>query len=392
MVRTGEFEKHFGAPPTVVAASPGRVNLIGEHIDYLGGWVLPAAIDRHLVVEAAPTEDGSFEVVPAASGMGRPARFRNDELHRREDPGERWLNYLVGVLACYRDAGIETPGFRAVVHGDLPAGAGLSASAALETAFALVVERLADAKLDEVARALLCQRAEHECAGVPCGIMDQLAVGAAKADHALLLDCRDLAFRHVPLPGDLALVVVDTGVKHSLADGGYRARREDCERALARLGAASFRELAPAQVESARDLLGETLHRRARHAVGEMDRVGRFAAALAAGDDETVARLLREGHESLRDDFEVSCPELDCLVEAAYSCGPETGHLGSRMTGGGFGGSTISLVRRDAAPALQAHLESAFAAAFGRKPDAFATSAVDGARLLAVESIPNPET
>jgi galactokinase len=390
MNRGGEFEKHFGVPPAVIAVSPGRVNLIGEHIDYLDGWVLPVAIDRHLVIEAATTGDGGFEFVPVRAGFGETVRVAASGIHPREAKAERWLNYLFGVIAGYRDAGFEVPGFRAVIHADLPAGAGLSASAALETATALVIEALSGITGNVRDRALLCQRAEHRFAGVPCGIMDQLAVGAGKAGHALLLDCRDLSTRPVPLPEDLAILVTDTGVKHALGDGEYRQRREQCEAALALLGVDSFRDLELSRVEAGRGRIGETLYRRARHAVSEMKRVHDFVEALASRDPETLGRLLREGHESLRDDYEVSCAELDCLVEAAYAFGPASGHVGTRMTGGGFGGSTISLVRREAAGELREHLEAAFAERFGRKPDAFVTSAVDGARLFAVESRPHP--
>ncbi len=382
----GEFEKHFGAPPSVITLAPGRVNLIGEHIDYLDGWVLPVAIDRHLVIEAAATGDDGFEFVPVRAGFGETVRVAANEVHPREAKAERWLNYLLGVITGYRDAGAEVPGFRAVIHADLPAGAGLSASAALETATALVVEALSGINGNVRDRALLCQQAEHQYAGVPCGIMDQLVVGAGKAGHALLLDCRELSTKPVPLPEDLVILVADTGVKHALGDGEYRRRREQCEAALALLGAESFRDLDLPFLEANRGRLGQTLYRRARHAVSEMKRVHDFVGSLASCDLENLGRLLREGHESLRDDFEVSCAELDYLVEAAAAFGTSRGHVGTRMTGGGFGGSTISLVRREAAVAFREHLESAFAQRFGRKPDAFITSAVDGARLFAVES------
>ncbi len=385
MIRIGEFQQYFGVAPTVVAASPGRVNLIGEHIDYLDGFVMPIAIDRHLVIEAAPTDDGRFEIVPVQAGFGGRASFGKEEIHRREAKEDRWLNYLLGVIAGYRVAGFEVPGFRAVIHADLPAGAGLSASAALETAIALVIEALGGAELGVVKRALLCQRAEHEYAGVPCGIMDQLAVGAGREGEALLLDCRDLSLRYVPLPKELAVLVTDTGVKHALADGEYRKRREQCESTMHLLGVDSLRGVSWEAVEAAKGLLGETLLPRARHAVTEMERVTRFATALEAGDLKTLGRILREGHESLRDDYEVSCPELDCLVEAGYAFGSESGHIGTRMTGGGFGGSTISLVRREAATALRAHLLDSFAKRFGTRPDAFITSAVDGASVHTVE-------
>lgn len=380
MNRGGEYEKHFGAAPSVIAVAPGRVNLIGEHIDYLDGWVLPVAIDRHLVIEAAATEDGFFEFVPVRAGFGEKVRIGPDEVFPRAEKRERWLNYLLGVIAGYRGEGIEVPGFRAVIHGDLPAGAGLSASAALETATALVIETLTGATRSVGERALLCQKAEHDYAGVPCGIMDQLAVGAGRAGCALLLDCRDLSTRSVPLPEDLVIVVADTGVKHALGDGEYRLRREQCEAALAFLGAASFRDLDPALVEAARGRMDDTLYRRARHAVTEQQRVHAFVGAIASGDLETMGRCLREGHASLRHDFEVSCAELDGLVETGYAFGAENGHVGTRMTGGGFGGSTVSLVRREAAESFRAHLEESFASQFDRRPATFITEAVEGAK------------
>lgn len=383
MIRTGEFHRQFHEAPSVVAVAPGRVNLIGEHVDYLGGPVLPAAIDRHLVIEAGPANDGIFEIVPLGAGFGAPARFGKREIRRREAKEERWLNYLLGVVAGYEEAGVSVPAFRAVIHANLPAGAGLSASAALETAAALVVEALSGAALAVADRALLCQRAEHDYAGVPCGVMDQFAVGAGRAGHALRLDCHDLSTRLVPLPEDLVLLVADTGVKHALGDGEYRRRREQCETALAVLGAASFRGMALAEVEANRDRLGDLLFRRARHAVSEMARVDAFVHALESRDDEAIGRILREGHASLRDDYEVSCDELDFLVEAASATGSGNGHVGTRMTGGGFGGSTISLVKREAAEELRSRLQSAFALRFGRRPAAFVTAAVDGARLVA---------
>lgn len=390
MIRDGEHLRVFGSPPAVAVASPGRVNLIGEHIDYLGGRVMPVAIDRHLVIEASPSEDGCFEIVPVQAGFGGPVRFGAGDLDRRAAKEDRWLNYLLGVIAGYREKGVDVPAFRAAIHADLPAGAGLSASAALETATALVIEAFAGLSTLVAERAVLCQRAEHDYAGVPCGIMDQLAVGAGKAGHALLVDCHDLSTRLVPLPDDLVLLVTDTGVKHALGDGEYRKRREQCEEALGVLGAASFRGLGGEEIEAEKERLGDLRYRRARHAVSEMRRVDEFAEALRDGDQEALGRLLLEGHVSLRDDYEVSCAELDALVEAGYGFGRERGHVGTRMTGGGFGGTAISLVRRDAAGDLCRHLQDAFAARFGRIPDAFVTSAVDGARPFAVESPPNP--
>lgn len=390
MIQVGEFEKHHGTRPSVAAAAPGRVNLIGEHIDYLGGWVLPVAIDRHLVIEADLAKDGQFEIVPVRAGFGAPVRFSSRELHRRGQGSEHWLNYLIGVIAGYEAEGFAVPPFRAVIHADLPTGAGLSSSAALETATALIIEAFTGAGKEVHERALLCQRAEHDYAGVPCGIMDQLAVGACRSGRALLVDCQSVTTGQVPLPEGIELLVTNSGVKHALAEGGYRQRREQCEEALAILGAASYRDLIPDQVVEARDRLGEVLFRRARHAVGEMRRVLAFVEALHRGDHESLGRLLREGHESLRGDFEVSCEELDYLVDAAYDLGSDCGHIGSRMTGGGFGGSVVSLVRSGQAGELQRRIGAAFETCYGRVPDSFVSSAVDGAKVFAVESAETP--
>ncbi len=366
--------------PSIRIEAPGRVNLIGEHIDYLEGWVMPAAIEPHLSLLAAPgSSSGGIEVwtsIPQPEHRVLPAHDFTRKT-RRED---HWLNYPIGVMGVYAERGALLPPCRIDIASTLPTGAGLSSSAALETAIALLIEAFTGHRVSVRERALLCQRAEHEWAGMPCGIMDQLSVGAGQAGHVLRIDCLDLTVTPVPLPPGVCLVVADTGVKHALADGAYRKRREDCEAALERLGATSFRDISPDTVAAQRDRLGDRLHRRARHAVTEMRRVAAFAEALEEGHEDLFPRLMREGHDSLRDDFEVSCPELDALVDAGYAFGPDRGHLGSRMTGGGFGGSTVHLVREEAAPAYLDHLRDRYRAACGRETNCFVTRASDGAR------------
>jgi len=374
----------------IAVRAPGRINLIGEHVDYLGGCVMPIAIDRHITLLAAPTDSRRGEVQAAGFESGDPVAFDLDDLPGRSGGDRVWLNYVLGVIQGYRHAGVAVPGFRASLSTDLPTGAGLSSSAALETAVALMVESLTGVSQDVVDRALICQRAEHEWAGVPCGIMDQLAVGAGRAGMALHLDCRDLAFDYCPLPRDVAVVTADTGVKHALGDGEYRERRESCEAALERLGTNSLRETTMDEVEAAEERLGPVLYRRARHAVSEMARVERFAEALRGGEVDALGSLMLESHRSMRDDYEISCAELDCLVDAACAFGPERGLIGSRMTGGGFGGSTVSLVQADAAEILREHLENSYREMFGRAPDCFITSAVDGAALVPVDDIQPP--
>ena len=373
-----QFEVIFERPPKAVVRAPGRVNLIGEHIDYLDGLVMPVAIDRHLHMTVAPSTRKTSRVMSPVSGT---VEISMDNL--QPCFGQKsWLNYVVGVLALLQQRGMRIPNFDATILSNLPMGAGLSSSAALETATALCVEVLTGEKMDPVDRARLCQKAEHDFAGVPCGIMDQLAVGAGKAGHALRIDCRDISMQSVPLPDDMVILVADTLVKHSLADGEYRKRRMDCEEARDIIGVDSLRDANLPMVETHRDQLGDQRFRRARHAVTEMERVRKFTRALESSDTATIWKLMLASHESLRKDFEVSSKELDVLVEAAYDFGYERGLVGSRMTGGGFGGSTINLVRKDAAEELKQHLHSAFLKHFKHEVKPFISQAVDGARIM----------
>ncbi len=381
MTEDSLFEKAYGRSPEIRVQAPGRINLIGEHVDYLEGCVMPAAIDRHLVMEAAAIDE---PVIRAWSegAADEPAEVALDDLVARPAGSDYWLNYIIGVVAGYREQGVAVPGFEVAIGSTLPSGAGLSSSAALETATALTIEKLTGVSREILERALICQQAEHQFAGVPCGIMDQLAVGAGRAGHAILVDCRDLTLRPVRMPENTVVVVADCGVKHALGDGEYRKRREDCEVALEILGSESWREMTLVEVEAKAGELGERLLRRARHAVTEIARVDAFAVALEAGDVANIASIMAAGHASLRDDFEVSCPELDLLVAAAAEFGTERGLFGSRMTGGGFGGSTVSIVHTDAAADLCAWLRNAFTGHFGRQINPFITVASDGAKIV----------
>ncbi|MEM9015960.1 MAG: galactokinase family protein, partial [Verrucomicrobiota bacterium] len=263
----------FEEEPSVLVESPGRINLIGEHIDYLDGEVMPIAINRHLSLAAGSLDRPALEVVAVGLSEGEPSVVEFHDLIVREESSEAWLNYLIGVVALYREAGVEVPGFRVLIESNLPVGAGLSSSAALETGIALIAEALAGVEQDPIDRALLCQQAEHRYAGVPCGIMDQIAVGAGREDSVVRLDCRDLSIEYIPIPEGLSILAADTGVKHSLADGEYRKRREDCDEALSRIGRESFRDVSEEEVAANEGKLGKQLYRRARHAVTEMRRV-----------------------------------------------------------------------------------------------------------------------
>jgi galactokinase len=317
---------------SVLARAPGRVNLIGEHTDYNEGFVLPCAIDRYTDVEATPRGDRTMHV----ESDGEHDTFALDAIGRTQS----WRDYVRGVVQLLEPEHGATLRIRSTV----PRGAGLSSSAALEVA---VARALSDLPGEELA--LLAQRAENEFVGVPCGIMDQLAVTLARAGHALLLDCRDLSYRHIPIPGGVAVVVCDSHMKRRLAESGYAERRASCEAAAAQLGLTSLRD---ATLDQVRDLP------RARHVVSENERTLRGAAALEAGDCVTFGELMNASHASLRDDYEVVPPALDELASATRAV---AGCYGSRITGAGFGGCTVSLVAdgavegaRDAAEALGA--------------------------------------
>jgi galactokinase len=360
---------------TFTVVSPGRVNLIGEHTDYNDGFVLPMAIERGLRMTVRP-RPGRLAVL--TSGHGGPAveiDLAAPPVAGRTD----WGRYPAGVIAGYRRLGWEVPGFEATITADLPSGGGLSSSAAVEVATATVIETLCGRVMEPAERALLCQRAEHEYAGVPCGIMDQFAVTFGRAGHALLLDCRSREIRHVPLADpSVAVLVVDSGVKHALVDGEYAARRRQCESAARLLGVASLRDVTAEALAARRGALPDLERRRAGHVITENARVLAFVAAVERGDWPHAGRLMRESHASLRDDYEVSCRELDLICEAA---GRMPGVFGCRMTGGGFGGSAVALLSAPAAAEVMAGLRAAYRDASGIDARMFVTRPAAGARV-----------
>ena len=363
--------------PDFTVIAPGRVNLIGEHTDYNDGFVLPLAIDRGLRIAVRRLADPR-----AVLTSDRVAGAIEIDLAGPLAPGRGdWGRYVEGVCAGYRRLGWEIPGFEARITADLPSGGGLSSSAALEVGIATAIETLCDRSLPPVEKALLCQRAEHEFAGVPCGIMDQFAVALAHPGNALLIDCRDQETSDVPLGDAVAVLVIDSGVSHALADGGYAARRRECEAAACGLGVRSLREVSLMAWRTAEQALPEPDRRRARHVVTENVRVLSFAAAARSGDWATAGLLMNESHASLRDDFEVSCRELDLICAAVADL---DGVFGCRMTGGGFGGCAVALVEAARAEAIAAAARAACGAALGQVPDAFLTRASAGAAVEAV--------
>jgi galactokinase len=373
------LKEHFGTEASVTAAAPGRVNLIGEHIDYCDGFVLPFAIDRYIVMAAAL--NGTNEARVATALGGAPAILPLNIPQEISSP--KWANYLRGVFQGFQDRGHHLPGFDAYILSSVPGGAGLSSSAALECCVATLLEGLVDTVLDTREKALLCQKAEHDFAGVPCGIMDQFASAFGKPNRLILIDCKTGEPELVPFENpDLTVLIANTMVHHELSDGGYAARRKNTEDGLAKIGKLSWRDATPADVEANWDALGDPVNRRSRHVVGEIARTIAAAEALTKNDFEALGPLMAASHDSLRDDFEVSCVELDLMVDIARAIGRSGGVIGTRMTGGGFGGSTVTLCESSKAREIAATLAAKYHEATGITPQIFASRPSLGAHLV----------
>lgn len=372
--------------PFAAARAPGRVNLIGEHTDYTGGLVLPIAIERSCVAVAARNGSGKVRVVfddhPMAMELDPKSLQEPNLAFERGTPG----GYVRGVVREFQELGATIPGMTIAMATSVPIGGGLSSSASLEVAMAALLMAATGVRpgLPEVAA--MCRRAEHAFAGVPCGIMDQSISAMGKRGRAMLLDCRSGERTHVPMPEGAVVAVINTNVKHSLAEGEYAARQRWCNGATAKLGVESLRELNDdgglARVERERTKLSGDEYRAARHVVGENQRTMDAAAALKRGGVEDLAevgRLMNESHDSLRDDYRVSCNELDVVVEIARRT---EGVIGARMTGGGFGGCAVALCEPDAVEKLEARLNAKYRKATGLTHSMFVTTAGDGARLV----------
>ncbi len=366
------------SPATVIAAAPGRVNLIGEHIDYCDGFVMPFAIDRSIVIAAAKNDSTTAHL----RSEGLPDAVI--DLRVPQTIGEpHWANYVRGVIAGFQQLGHQIPGFDACFVSSVPGGAGLSSSAALECATATLLEGLLGISLTKKQKALLCQRAEHEFAKVPCGIMDQFASTFGEKDKLVMIDCRSAEVTLVPFENpDLAVIIANTNVHHQLSDGGYAVRRKHTEEALELLGKPSWRDVSLADVEETWSALGDPVNRRARHVVTEIARTQEAAQALAQHDFILLGKLMDDSHDSLRDDFEVSCAELDVMVNIAREIGVVGGVYGARMTGGGFGGSTVTLCLSEKAPAIMKAMQERYRAATGIEPEIFCSRPSAGARLV----------
>ena len=375
MIRTviEVFESSFAEAPALVVRAPGRVNLIGEHTDYNDGFVMPLAIDRAVWIALSPSGDRSVRV--RSVDFDASAAFDLDGFDRG---GPGWLEYIKGIAWSLRDAGHDLGGWVGAVAGDVPLGAGLSSSAALEMAAARAFAAVSGLAWDPAAMAVAAQRAENRWVGVNCGIMDQLIAGVGRAGHAVLIDCRSLATRPVPLPAGAAVVVLDTATRRELVTSAYNERRTQCETASRTFGVRALRDVNEAEFERGAGALDDLTRRRARHVVTENGRTEAAAAAMAAGDAGRLGELMDQSHASLRDDFEVSSPALDTMVDAAR----EAGCFGARMTGAGFGGCAVALVPADRTAAFTAQVSAAYTARTGLVPAVYVCQATDGAAVV----------
>jgi galactokinase len=373
---TDEFQRSYHTRPMIFRA-PGRVNLIGEHTDYNDGFVMPAAI-------------GFYTWVAASARSDRTLHVRSGEFHETIDlsldslagpPRKHWSDFVRGVAAVLESRGVHLSGANLIIQGQVPMGAGLSSSASLEVATGLALLATAQAEVPQLELVKICQRAEHEYVGTRCGIMDQFIAVFASSGHALMIDCRSLDYQSLSIPDDARLVICNSMVKHELASGEYNRRRAECE-----AGVKVFRRNSPT-VQALRDVtladlenhpteLSDVVYRRCRHVISENQRVLDAALALRAHDLNRFGRLMYESHRSLQQDYEVSSKELDLLVEIASSC---QGVYGSRMTGGGFGGCTITLVRANSVEAFHEKITQAYKAKTGITPDLYVCSAAQGA-------------
>jgi len=364
-----------------VFCAPGRTNLIGEHTDYNDGFVLPAAIDRSTCVAISPRADSTLRV--HSENYNEMAAIDLDETSAA--PQRNWSDYVHGVALMLLRAGMPLRGADLLIRSNVPLGAGLSSSAAIEVAVATALFAACERAFPPLEIARLCQRSENEFVGARCGIMDQFVACFGRASHAIFLDCRSLEHAAVPLPPHIALILCNTMVKHENAAGEYNARRRECEEAVAILAKVipavrALRDVTPDQVDARRGLLSETLYKRARHVATENARVLNARAALKCGDLANFGRLMSESHASLRDHYEVSCRELDVMVRRATEF---DGCIGARMTGGGFGGCTVNLVPDSKADAFVSHMREGYMRATGISPEIYTCVAADGAHEIA---------
>jgi galactokinase len=379
---TARFREMFGTEMRIFRA-PGRVNLIGEHTDYNDGFVMPAAIGFYTWVAAAKREDRVLEAY--SDRFDEKITFSLDAL--AGPPRRHWSDFIRGVAATLQGAGHRLSGANVVIQGEVPLGAGLSSSASLEVATALALTVSSGIAVPRLELAKLCQAAEHEYVGTRCGIMDQFIASFGVSGNALMLDCRSLVYQLIRVPRELRLAVCNSMVRHEHASGEYNLRRADCEAGVKLLaqhlpGIRALRDVGIADLEKYKHALPKTIYRRCRHVVTENQRVRDAAKALQSGDACRVGGLMYASHASLRDDYEVSCKELDLLVELAAS---SPGVYGARMTGGGFGGCTVNLVRGECAAAFETQMARTYRQATGVAPDIYVCELAQGAEAWPAE-------
>lgn len=372
---TQAYIERFGERPLHVVRAPGRVNLIGEHTDYNDGFVLPMAIDRAIYIALSPRDDNRIEL--HSLDLENPADFSLADFDKGE---EDWVEYIKGMAWVLQDAGFELTGWQGVSAGDIPVGAGLSSSAALELATARAFATVSDIEWNAAQMALLGQKCENQWVGVNCGIMDQMISAAGKEGHALLIDCRTLETCTVPLPKETAVVILDTATRRGLVDSAYNERRQQCEEAATFFGVKALRDVTIETFEANAKELDPLPRKRAKHVITENQRTLDAMAAMLQDDPRNLGKLLNESHASLRDDFEVSSDELNQIVDCATR--RDTAIFGARMTGAGFGGCAVALVRVYNAKAFANAVSACYQAATGLQPNIYICSPSDGANVV----------
>lgn len=369
------FQKHYGSTPADYFRAPGRVNLIGEHTDYNDGFVLPAAIDYQTVIAAAPRDDGIVSIVAADFGEQTSAFSVRDEI--QPDNAAPWSNYVRGVAWALKKRGFSLNGANLVIAGNVPQGAGLSSSASLEVAVGTTLAAYSQLPLDGKTIALVGQQAENEFVGMRCGIMDQFISALGQQDHALLIDCRSLDYRPVPIPPGTAIVIANSNVKRGLVDSEYNTRRRECETAAAHFGVPALRDVTPDVLARHAAELDPTVAKRARHIVTENARTEAATAALTSGNLALMGQLMAESHRSMRDDFEITVPPIDALVEIVGAVVGREG--GVRMTGGGFGGCIVALAPQALVDEVTWAIKTKYPAASGLEATIYVCHASAGA-------------
>ena len=369
------FAAEFAADPAFIVRAPGRVNLIGEHTDYNDGFVFPLAIDRAAYIALRPRADG--RVLAISLDMDDRREFALGDL--RSPIEVEWIDYLIGVAWVLQERGYPPRGWEGVVGGDVPIGSGLSSSAALELAVARAFYCVSDFDWDAKAMALACQTAENEWLGVNCGIMDQMISAAGLQDRALLIDCRSLETESAPLPSGSAVVILDTGTRRGLVDSAYNERRQQCEAAARHFDLPALRDIDSATFAERAHELDVLSRKRARHVIHENERTLRARDAMNAGDAVALGKLMIESHISLRDDFEVSSPALDAIVDCAKA---DESCFGARMTGAGFGGCAVALVQAESAKDFVERVSNCYLEATGIQPSLYVTRASAGAETV----------